>query len=117
MKLGVFTVLYNERPLEEVARQVADLGYEAVELAAWRDSNHLDIERVLADGDYRRKVRETLARHELTISALANHLEGQLVLGPHDASTDVWAREGTSPDRSEERRVGKECRSRWSPYH
>ena len=22
-----------------------------------------------------------------------------------------------SQDRSEERRVGKECRSRWSPYH
>src|SRR5574344_2970988 len=24
---------------------------------------------------------------------------------------------GTDDDRSEERRVGKECRSRWSPYH
>src|SRR3712207_2597478 len=24
---------------------------------------------------------------------------------------------GMSPRRSEERRVGKECRSRWSPYH
>src|SRR2546422_9155013 len=24
---------------------------------------------------------------------------------------------GTPPVRSEERRVGKECRSRWSPYH
>ena len=24
---------------------------------------------------------------------------------------------GVSKDRSEERRVGKECRSRWSPYH
>ena len=24
---------------------------------------------------------------------------------------------GTNPERSEERRVGKECRSRWSPYH
>ena len=24
---------------------------------------------------------------------------------------------GGSPQRSEERRVGKECRSRWSPYH
>ena len=24
---------------------------------------------------------------------------------------------GNSQDRSEERRVGKECRSRWSPYH
>ena len=23
----------------------------------------------------------------------------------------------TAEDRSEERRVGKECRSRWSPYH
>jgi len=23
----------------------------------------------------------------------------------------------TVDDRSEERRVGKECRSRWSPYH
>src|SRR2546422_10814517 len=23
----------------------------------------------------------------------------------------------TKPGRSEERRVGKECRSRWSPYH
>ena len=23
----------------------------------------------------------------------------------------------SAPPRSEERRVGKECRSRWSPYH
>ena len=25
--------------------------------------------------------------------------------------------EGYEAERSEERRVGKECRSRWSPYH
>ena len=25
--------------------------------------------------------------------------------------------EKATPQRSEERRVGKECRSRWSPYH
>ena len=24
---------------------------------------------------------------------------------------------GNTTNRSEERRVGKECRSRWSPYH
>ena len=30
-----------------------------------------------------------------------------------DASVDA----DTVNDRSEERRVGKECRSRWSPYH
>src|SRR3712207_6434731 len=28
----------------------------------------------------------------------------------------AW-KQGTLLDRSEERRVGKECRSRWSPYH
>src|SRR3989441_12392400 len=27
------------------------------------------------------------------------------------------AEQQTAADRSEERRVGKECRSRWSPYH
>ena len=27
------------------------------------------------------------------------------------------ATEPNAGDRSEERRVGKECRSRWSPYH
>ena len=30
-----------------------------------------------------------------------------------DAAVEVT----THPVRSEERRVGKECRSRWSPYH
>ena len=37
-----------------------------------------------------------------------NHLRNELV-------TFVTDRPGH--DRSEERRVGKECRSRWSPYH
>src|SRR5258708_36461753 len=37
-----------------------------------------------------------------------------------DAAVDcrLWQIIGTGLDhRSEERRVGKECRSRWSPYH
>ena len=29
----------------------------------------------------------------------------------------IGRRFDTEEDRSEERRVGKECRSRWSPYH
>src|SRR5207253_6889169 len=29
----------------------------------------------------------------------------------------VFAHHGPGSTRSEERRVGKECRSRWSPYH
>src|SRR5256886_14163404 len=45
-------------------------------------------------------------------------------LGPKTANADAFldALEGAdaairSLSRSEERRVGKECRSRWSPYH
>src|SRR5882762_11654584 len=32
-------------------------------------------------------------------------------------SADVWTQSEFQNSRSEERRVGKECRSRWSPYH
>ena len=41
----------------------------------------------------------------------ANDLVGRLTLEEKAALM-----QNTSP-RSEERRVGKECRSRWSPYH
>src|SRR3989449_5235264 len=45
---------------------------------------------------------------------LANALvDGTLALVALGAWTVVWA----TDERSEERRVGKECRSRWSPYH
>ena len=37
----------------------------------------------------------------------------------HDASPYMngYRESPEETDRSEERRVGKECRSRWSPYH
>ena len=34
-----------------------------------------------------------------------------------DAGPDATSASGTAATRSEERRVGKECRSRWSPCH
>src|SRR5260221_12875350 len=56
---------------------------------------------------------------------------GELLEVDWDVAADIWSapsltelrREGVAVDRwnmlhrSEERRVGKECRSRWSPYH
>ena len=36
---------------------------------------------------------------------------------PKGADKDSLALWVADMDRSEERRVGKECRSRWSPYH
>ncbi|MEM2367576.1 MAG: sugar phosphate isomerase/epimerase, partial [Candidatus Bathyarchaeia archaeon] len=36
--------------------------------------------------------------HNMIISALSNHLEGQLILGPHDESTDIWYK-GTAEEK------------------
>src|SRR4051812_38384875 len=51
-------------------------------------------------------------------------MDANAVLGPVDpqlgdmpAASIVKVVEIKGPQRSEERRVGKECRSRWSPYH
>ena len=46
-----------------------------------------------------------------------NMLEGKPYT-PATAELNRYARQGHRlSHRSEERRVGKECRSRWSPYH
>src|SRR5256886_17580551 len=44
-------------------------------------------------------------------------LVSYLGLNPSEESTGGRQRLGAISKRSEERRVGKECRSRWSPYH
>ena len=44
-----------------------------------------------------------------SVDALLKHLAQR-----QKESPDYYER---LPERSEERRVGKECRSRWSPYH
>ncbi len=96
MKIGIFTVLFNELSLEKVLDYVSKLGYEAVEIAAWKGSNHIDVDKVLSGGatEYKRNVE----KYGLIISGLSNHLEGQLVLGPHDESTDEWFR-GTPEEK------------------
>src|SRR2546430_10563332 len=46
------------------------------------------------------------AKSNLLFSVEYRHTQTRLVSGTYNSN-----------DRSEERRVGKECRSRWSPYH
>ena len=57
---------------------------------------------------------EAVARQYVATPERSAHVRGEAVdVGPTDAA--YWmAQHGA---RSEERRVGKECRSRWSPYH
>jgi len=102
MKLGIFTFLFNDRSLEDVARYASQLGYEMVELPVWRGSNHLNMDEVLK-GDH--PVEKKLRKYGLAISALNNSLEGQLVLGPLDEATDEWA---PSKDPEEKVKYGME---------
>src|SRR2546430_12202836 len=49
---------------------------------------------------------------------LSHQLPGEAPLAQRlTASTNLHLERGGENVRSEERRVGKECRSRWSPYH
>ena len=56
-------------------------------------------------------------------ATLQQHAAGYVVLALLTASTLTLGQsfqvetESGALERSEERRVGKECRSRWSPYH
>src|SRR2546423_5954043 len=69
-----------------------------------------------------------VTRHELdgSITVVANSFQGRQLNRPNDVVvksdgciyfTDPWTSPRAPEQRSEERRVGKECRSRWSPYH
>ena len=47
----------------------------------------------------------------LMVTAFVGYAAGTLT------AADILNRMNSAVDRSEERRVGKECRSRWSPDH
>src|SRR3712207_424482 len=57
--------------------------------------------------------------NHLTMEEIAAREKIELVHVPYRASNEaaVAVASGEVMSRSEERRVGKECRSRWSPYH
>src|SRR5216684_9361002 len=86
------------------------------------------------DGELAEPVREEMETHLLGCPACRRMVEGELAfreacrewLHPEPASERVRAAVSDTlgrlvdrdrATRSEERRVGKECRSRWSPYH
>jgi len=87
MKIGMFTANFLDMELEQVFKMMADQGYEMAELPAFSGNAHLDIDEVLKQGGAR-KIRDMAKRHNISISALSNHPEGQLVLGPHTRDTD-----------------------------
>src|SRR5260370_21187850 len=63
-----------------------------------------------------REIIEIVNRHEAQDSAWMEELR-QKHRDANEATIRIWREYACAVWRSEERRVGKECRSRWSPYH
>src|SRR5256885_16141168 len=99
-------VLWAARRLRRPVKWVAERSEEFVSGAQGRD-NHTKA-RLALDEDGR-----FLALDVSTVANLGAYLSSN---GP-GSSTNSPATAMGGVYRSEERRVGKECRSRWSPYH
>ena len=98
------------------------------------DKNHLNGARNTVNSKYGDKAcktyedfNELLARDDIDAVSLGlpDHWHAIPAIAAARAGKDIYAEkplshtlaEGILMHRSEERRVGKECRSRWSPYH
>jgi sugar phosphate isomerase/epimerase len=86
MKLGVCAQVLYHLDFRTAVRTVADLGFEAIELPVDARSPFVNLDAALA-GEYR-QLRAVLLEHGLVLSALSNHQEGQLLLGPYGVDTD-----------------------------
>jgi sugar phosphate isomerase/epimerase len=73
----LFTGQWADLPLERLAAQVAEWGYDGLELACWGD--HFEVDKALEDDGYVRRKRELLESHGLKCWAISNHLVGQAV--------------------------------------
>src|SRR5258707_2134058 len=74
------------------------------------------MERVGIKTLFERNSAELLGRQGLTLEELRDQVDFFITLGG-DGTLLRLVRDLRGKMRSEERRVGKECRSRWSPYH
>ena len=81
--------------------------------AAMRQRNRLLADEAPADPEWLSALEARMAEHGAAIDGARRDTVTALAARIADQPDSVFARAG----RSEERRVGKECRSRWSPYH
>jgi sugar phosphate isomerase/epimerase len=75
VKIGVFTVLFQDLPLEQMLDHVAGLGLEAVELGtgSYPGAAHCDPDELLAEAGKRDALLRAVEQRGLTISALSCH--------------------------------------------
>lgn len=79
MKIGIFTALFHDRPIEEALDIIAAAGIQAVELGAgaYPGSRHLDdvggVEKLIKDEGARKKLQKLVEDRGLVIDSLSVH--------------------------------------------
>ncbi len=73
----LFTGQWADLTLETIAEKAASWGYDGLELACWGD--HFEVHRALEEDGYCEQRKELLAKYDLEVWAISNHLAGQAV--------------------------------------
>src|SRR3712207_6989284 len=89
---------------EDGIRDIGVTGVQTCALPIFLFLSSVNLPRNLIEQDWFR----TIATYN-PVSYLVEGVRSLIITG--------WDGEALALGRSEERRVGKECRSRWSPYH
>ncbi len=87
MKVGFCAVNYSEKPLEEVVELATSFGYECVEIPAYIGNGQVDAAEVLK-GDNAKKLTKMVRDRGMFVSAISNHADSLLVMGPYGQDTD-----------------------------
>ncbi|KLU60605.1 xylose isomerase-like TIM barrel [Peptococcaceae bacterium CEB3] len=93
MQLGVLTVLFQDKPLEEMLDIVQEFGLDAIELGTgnYPGNAHCNPDELLSDAPMLRRMQDAIAAHGLVVSALScqgNPLHPRLDVARQ--AHDVW---------------------------
>src|SRR5205807_5474611 len=66
----LFSGPFADLPLEELAPQAGEWGYQGLELCCWGD--HFEVQRALSEPDYCQHKQELLTRHDLQPLVVSN---------------------------------------------
>ena len=98
----MFTGQWADLSLDELAKMMAEFGYDGLELACWGD--HMDVFKAAEDLDYCKQQKAILDKNNLQLFAISNHLAGQLVCDlNNDSRSDMFAPADCAGDAEKKR--------------
>ena len=72
MKIGAFSIAFNDLSLEKVLQKYSELGLQTIEIGCggYSKSSHLDIDAILSNADYFINIQNMLKKYNISISGL-----------------------------------------------